>query len=117
MGQGMKDEAWRVAALTMMGAEDLRAAIGGRDADAWIGAAAACGIAEAQLRLGRMLLEGEGMAPDRKAAFACFLAAAESGHAEAHNMLGRCHELGWGTAIDRPAAAARYRIAAEAGLD
>ena len=110
-------EAWRVAALTLMDLEALRAVIGGRDAGAWVGAAAACGIAQAQLRLGRMLLEGEGVARDRKAAFACFLAAADSGDAEAHNMLGRAYENGWGTAIDLAAAAEQYRIAAAAGLD
>ena len=110
-------DTWRVAALTMMGPEELRAAIGGGEAGAWVAAAAACGIAEAQLRLGRMLLEGEGLARDPRAAFACFLSAAADDHAEAHNMLGRAYENGWGTDVDLAAAATHYTIAAQAGLD
>lgn len=110
-------EAWRVAALTMMGPEELSATLQGGDAAEWIEAAASCGIAAAQLRLGRMLLEGEGVSRDAHAAFACFLCAAESGDADGHNMLGRCFENGWGTEKDFSAAAHHYRIAANAGLD
>jgi TPR repeat protein len=119
MGHGLNapTQAWRVAALTMMGEAELKAAIGGEDAGAWVGAAAACGIAQAQLRLGRMLLEGRGVAQDRLAAFSCFRAALSSDSPEAHNMVGRCYENGWGTAIDRAKAAWHYRRAAEAGLD
>jgi hypothetical protein len=110
-------EAWRVAALTMMGPRELSATLQGGDAAQWVEAAARCGIAEAQLRLGRMLLEGEGVSRDAHAAFACFLCAAESGDAEGHNMMGRCFENGWGTEKDLEAAAYHYRRAAEAGLD
>jgi TPR repeat protein len=110
-------EAWRVAALTMMGPEELSATLQGGDAAEWIEAAANCGIAAAQLRLGRMLLEAEGVPRDAHAAFACFLCAAESGDADGHNMLGRCFENGWGTEKDFSAAAHHYRIAANAGLD
>src|SRR5690348_311278 len=110
-------EAWRVAALTMMTAEELRFALQGDDAAVLVEAAAECGLVEAQLRLGRMLLEGEGTLRDPERALACFKAAAKSGNADGHNMLGRCFENGWGTQKDFAAAAHHYRIAADAGLD
>ncbi len=118
MGRGVtialrSDHAWRLAALSMMRADELQHVLSG-DAAPWVQAAAACGIAEAQIRLGRMLLEGEGIAKNPQGAFACFLSA--SGDAEAQNMLGRCYENGWGTNIDRQRAAECYRRAAEAGL-
>ena len=109
-------DAWRVAALTMMQPEELRALLGSDDAAVWVEAAAACGMPEAQLRLGRLLLEGQGVTKDERAAFACFLCAAESGDIDARNMLGRCYENGWGTAPDLTRAAEHYRIAGEAGL-
>jgi len=110
--------AWRVAALTMMGTEELHRVLSGEPSDTaiWVEAAAACGLAEAQVRLGRMLLEGEGVAKDLHGAFVCFLRAAGSGNADAENMLGRCFENGWGTHADRKRAAAHYRRAAGAGL-
>jgi uncharacterized protein len=110
-------EAWRAAALTMMGTEELSATLQSGEAAQWVEAAANYGIAEAQLRLGRMLLGGEGATRDAHAAFACFLSAAESGDADGHNMLGRCFENGWGAETDFSAAARHYRIAANAGLD
>jgi len=112
-------DAWRVAALTMMSQAELATLLSGdqHDAAPWVEAAAACGMAEAQLRLGRMLLEGQGVEKDERAAFACFLCAAENGDAEARNMLGRCYENGWGMAADMARAAQNYRLAAEAGLD
>lgn len=109
-------DAWRVAALTMMEPGALRALLSGDEAAVWVEAAAACGMPEAQVRLGRLLLEGKGVPRDARAAFACFLCAAESGDAEARNMLGRCYENGWGTAPDMARAAEHYRIAADAGL-
>ncbi len=109
-------DAWRVAALTMMPPGELAALLAGEEAASWVEAAAACGIAEAQVRLGRMLLEGRGIAKDERAAFACFLSAAKTGDSDATNMLGRCYENGWGTARDFARAAKHYRIAAEAGL-
>jgi hypothetical protein len=117
MNRPASRNAWRVAALTMMGPQELSAILQGDDAAQWVAAAAGCGIAEAQLRLGRMLLEGDGTAHDDHAAFACFLCAAESGNPDGHNMLGRCFENGWGTEKDLSAAAYHYRVAAEAGLD
>jgi TPR repeat protein len=110
-------ESWRVAALTMMQPDALHAELQGQDASAWVTAAAACGIAEAQVRLGRMLLEGENIAQDRFAAFTHFQRAATQGDTEAHNMLGRCFENGWGTDKNLAEAAREYGIAAEAGLD
>jgi uncharacterized protein len=120
MGRGVNAEAgqtWRVAALTMMSPEQLAALLSGEDAAPWVEAAASCGMVEAQVRLGRMLLEGQGVAKDERAAFACFLCAAEAGDRDARNMLGRCYENGWGTACDMDRAAEHYRAAAEAGLD
>jgi TPR repeat protein len=112
-------DTWRVAALTMMSPTELAALLSGDPYEAapWVEAAAACGIAEAQVRLGRMLLEGHGVAKDERAAFACFLCAAASGDREAKNMLGRCYENGWGTARDMTRAAENFRAAAEGGLD
>jgi uncharacterized protein len=121
MGRGVIEpsvpETWRVAALTMMGPETLSATLQGGDAALWIEAAARCGIVEAQVRLGRMLLQGESVARDARAAFACFCGAAESGDRDGHNMLGRCFENGWGTDKDFAAAVRHYRVAADAGLD
>jgi uncharacterized protein len=108
---------WRVAALSMMARDRLSEALQGESAAAWVTAAANCGFVEAQVRLGRMLLEGDGLARDAGAAFACFQSAAEGGDADGHNMLGRCYENGWGTAKDYALAAHHYRIASETGLD
>ncbi|HUO01607.1 MAG TPA: tetratricopeptide repeat protein [Rhizomicrobium sp.] len=108
---------WRVAALSMMAPEQLSAALQGESASDWVKAAANCGFAEAQVRLGRMLLEGSGIPCDPEAAFACFECASDSGDADAHNMLGRCFENGWGTAKDYTKAAHHYGVASDAGLD
>jgi uncharacterized protein len=107
------NDLWRVAALSMMKPAELAAALQGGQAAAWVKAAAACGLAEAQVRLGRMLME-EG---DQAGALACFGHAAEKGDADGHNMLGRCYENGWGTAKDYVRAAHHCRAAAELGLD
>ena len=109
-------DAWRVAALSMMAPAQLRELLGGGEAASWVEAAASCGMPEAQVRLGRMLLEGTGVARDARAEFACFLCAAEAGDADGQNMLGRCYENGWGIAADVAQAAALYREAAQAGL-
>jgi uncharacterized protein len=108
-------DAWRVAALTMMGKDELQTVLT-RDI-AWIKSAAAFGIPAAQLRLGRMLLEGEGIPRDRLAAFQCFEKAASAGDTESQNMLGRCYENGWGTPVNYGEAVRCYRVAAEDGLD
>jgi uncharacterized protein len=109
--------AWRVAALATMNKVALRTALSGDKAGEWVGAAAALGLADAQVRLGRMRLEGEGVARDPHGAFQAFTDAAAQDHVDGHNMLGRCHENGWGTEINYPLAAQHYRIAAEKGLD
>lgn len=108
-------DVWRVAALTMMSASELNTVLSGDDAAPWVIAAANSGIPEAQVRLGRMLLSGEGMAKDEYAAFAWFTRAAETGDVEGNNMLGRCYEGGWGTAQDFAKAAEHYGIAVQAG--
>ena len=109
--------AWRVAALATMSKTALADALSGDKAGEWVSAAAELGLAEAQVRLGRMMLEGEGVARDPAAAFQAFRAAAAQDHIDGHNMLGRCYELSWGTGIDYGKAAHHYRIAAEKGLD
>ncbi|HTQ12868.1 MAG TPA: tetratricopeptide repeat protein [Rhizomicrobium sp.] len=110
-------DAWRVAALSAMGREELAAALSGSNAFAWVMAAAKAGLTEAQMRLGRMLLAGERTRRDEAAAFGWFARAAETGLADAHNMLGRCFENGWGAGRDLARAAHHYRTAAEAGDD
>jgi TPR repeat protein len=107
---------WRMEALVAMNPAEIgQAFFGGEDAAEWVDAAAGSGLIEAQLRLGRMLLTGEGFPMDRRAAFACFLTAAAAGNAEAQNLVGRCYENGWGVAVDRVAARLSYREAAELG--
>ena len=106
---------WRAELLAQLSPRELSAAFDGEDPLDWLHAAVAGGTAEAQIRLGRMLLSGEGLPLDHRAAFACFLAAAAAGSAEAQNLLGRCHDNGWGTRPDREAAKRCYRTAAEAG--
>jgi uncharacterized protein len=108
-------DAWRIAALSMMDEAELRALFAGGAALPWVTAAANAGLAQAQLRLGRMLLAGEGTAKDEDAGFAWFARAAEAGEIEAHNMLGRCYENGWGIAPDADRAARHCAIAACAG--
>jgi len=85
------------------------------EAARWVRAAAVQGITAAQVRMGRMLLEGTGVAKDDAAALRWFMTAARDGDAEAMNMVGRCFENGWGAAVDMEAAASWYRRAAERG--
>ena len=102
--------AWRLAALSMMDRAQLNALLAANESSQWIEAAAQCGVVEAQLLLGRKLLE-----TDAHEAFAWFTRAAASSDAEALNMLGRCHENGWGTPKDCARAATCYHHAAEKG--
>ena len=77
----------RVARLQRMSAAQLAKLFADPEASApWVEAAAACGIPEAQVRLGRMLLEGKGIVQDQPAALRWFLKAARAGHADAQNM-------------------------------
>lgn len=106
---------WRVQALAAMNPAELSQAFAGDEAVDWLEAATACGLVEAQLKLGRMLLTGDGVACDRRAAFACFISAAGGGNAEARNLLGRCFENGWArrsTAMRRATVTGRRRKAA-----
>jgi uncharacterized protein len=109
------EDAWRLAALSTMGKDELYTLFSGERAAPWVTAAANAGLPDAQMRLGRMYLSGEGVAQDAAAGFACFARAAESGSGEAHNMLGRCYDGGWGVARSYERAAHHYGIAAEAG--
>jgi len=106
---------WRVAALAELASRELSINWEEGDMAQWVEAAAGCGIAEAQMRLGHMLLAGDGIGPNARAAFACFLCAAESGDADGHAMLGQCLENGWGTERDLSTAVAHYRRAATLG--
>ena len=108
-------DAWRVAALCEMPPERLHAALTGDGAANWVEAAAKCGLVEAQLRLGRMLLDGTGIDKDEAAAFAWFERAAACGDPDALNMLGRCYENGWGIEASATQAATHYLRAANAG--
>ncbi|HEX4050475.1 MAG TPA: tetratricopeptide repeat protein [Steroidobacteraceae bacterium] len=109
----------RLQRLASMGDAELRALLGGdlARAAAWIASAAECGVVDAQLCLGRMLLAGQGVACDAAVALRWFERAAAQGSAAAWNMIGRCQEHGWGLAADTAAAAHSYRRSAEAGHD
>ena len=109
----------RMSQLRRMNHAELRALLAGdpKTAAPWIHAAARYGVAEAQLRLGQMLLDGAGAPKDEAAALTWFTRAAKTGAPEAMNMVGRCCENGWGTDVDLGAAAAWYRRSAEAGHD
>ncbi len=104
----------RVSRMLRMSDRDLRALLTGDPAEAaeWVLSAAEHGIPAAQLRLGRMLLEGRGVARDEEAALDWFSRAARLGSAEALNMVGRCHENGWGVPVDLALAASHYESSA-----
>lgn len=109
----------RMRRLARMSYGELHTLLSGNPLEAakWVGSAAECGVPAAQLRLGRMLLEGNGVSLDQAAALHWFACAAERGDAEAMNMLGRCYENGWGSVIDLPLAGENYRRSAQAGHD
>ena len=79
----------------------------------WVETAAQAGVAPAQLRHGRWLLE-RGQSP---AALGLFLRAARRGDLDAQNMVGRCLENGWGVGPDPRRAARWFGRAARAGHD
>lgn len=114
-----EDSVARFAQLSSMNSAELTKALGGDPAQAapWVRVAAAHGVLEAQVRLGRMLLNGEGVSKDERAAYRWFLRAARDGDADAMNMVGRCHENGWGVDASDKDAADWYRRSAEAGHD
>ncbi len=105
--------------LRKMRKDELETLLSGDPVEAarWVETAAGHGLTAAQLRLGRMLLDGVGVGKDQTAALQWFRTAARSGDGDAMNMVGRCYENGWGTARDTVAAAEWYRRSAEAGHD
>ena len=109
----------KLAQLSRMSPGALHALLAGdpEEAAGWVRSAAECGVAAAQVRLGRMLLDGAGMPRDRTAALLWFRRAAAQRDPEALNMVGRCQESGWGTAVALGQAAASYRASAEGGHD
>src|ERR1700722_2165316 len=109
----------RMQTLQRMSCAQLHALLAGDPARAvlWVRSAAQCGVTAAQLRLGRMLLEGRGLARDEMSAFQWFQRAASRGDPEALNMLARCHENGWGVPVNLHLAAESYRASADAGHD
>jgi hypothetical protein len=115
----MEESQQRLARLARMSYGSLHALLAGDpvEAAAWVRCAAECGVAAAQLRLGRMLLDGGGMDRQQRAAFGWFSRAADQGDAEAMNMVGRCQENGWGVPLDLERAAVSYRASAEGGHD
>jgi len=104
--------------INSLSAEELARRLSGprEEVAAFVRMAAEAGSAEAQARLGQMLLDGDGVAQDAAQAFAWFERAARAGHLEAANMVGRCYDLGWGVAVDKAKAAAWFRQAAARGL-
>ncbi|MBM3490084.1 MAG: sel1 repeat family protein [Alphaproteobacteria bacterium] len=76
---------------------------------------AEAGMAQAQYRLGLMLLDGEGVAADGAAAAGWLGRAAEQGHDDAMRVLGIIYEEGRLGAADPARAVAWYRVAAERG--
>ncbi|MGC1302549.1 MAG: tetratricopeptide repeat protein [Caulobacteraceae bacterium] len=109
----------RMVRLQDMSGPELRNALAGDRGEAflWMQSAAKCGAPTAQLRLGQMLLDGEGTPGDEARALSWFLKAAGQGLPEAMNMAGRCYENGWGTAVDLARAAQWYGASADAGHD
>jgi hypothetical protein len=107
---------WR---LRQMSPGELRVLLAGDPGAAapWIESAARYGVAEAQVRLAQMHLDGAGVPRNPAAALDLFTRAAKQGSPEAMNMVGRCCENGWGTAVDLAAAARWCRASAEAGHD
>lgn len=105
--------------LKQMTSHELQQLLAGnpREAAVWVRMAAVQGITEAQMRLGRMLLEGNGLSKNAQEAFEWFLRAAASGDDDALNMLGRCYENGWGVTAHPAMAFQYYRRAAQLGND
>jgi TPR repeat protein len=109
----------RLLQLQRMSYRELQRLLTGDPAEAalWVRSAAEYGMPAAQLRLGRILLEGNGVERDERGAFTWFERAADGGDTEAMNMAGRCHENGWGVPVDLRKAAECYRSSGEAGHD
>jgi TPR repeat protein len=82
-----------------------------------IRSAATFGSTRAQVLLGQICLDGNGVPQSRTEARRWFGKAAAAGSAEGINMVGRCHEFGWGGPVDFEKAATCYRHAALRGYD
>ncbi len=106
-----------VEGLKQMTEPQLRQVLSGdpHEAAVWVRMAAQAGIAAGQVRLGRMLLAGEGVLKNEAAAFAWFQRAAGQSDADGLNMLGRCYENGWGTPANPPAAYRSFVSSARLG--
>ncbi|MFZ0552774.1 MAG: hypothetical protein WAM21_18410, partial [Steroidobacteraceae bacterium] len=67
----MEESQQRLTRLSRMSYGSLHSLLAGDpvEAAAWVRCATECGVAAAQLRLGRMLLDGSGVDPDGRAAF------------------------------------------------
>jgi uncharacterized protein len=109
----------RMIHLQRMTPCELRALLGSDPARAvpWVASAAEHGLPAAQLRLGRMLLEGQGVSKNATEALYWFTRAADQLDADAMNMVGRCHENGWGTDLNPSTAVHWYRRSADRGHD
>ena len=105
--------------LDALSADQIAARLSGSPGEraAFLREAAEAGVAEAQALYAQLLLDGDGVARDERAAVGWFQRSARQGNVMAVNMLGRCHDLGWGVAIDKARAADYYEIAAGQGLD
>lgn len=105
--------------LKAMSADELSVLLtpGNAERPVAIRLAAEAGFADAQTVYGQMLLDGDGVEQDQRAAIGWFGKAAEQGHAMAINMIGRCYDLGWGVETDKARAAQWFKIAADLGLD
>ena len=97
--------------------EELQALLTGDPAIAarHVGALARQGVLAAQVRYGRMLLDGVGVERDFERASGWFRTAARDGDADAMNMAGRCYENGWGVARDDGVAAHWFARSASLG--
>jgi len=80
-------------------------------------AAAECGVREAEVIYGQMLLDGNLVERNPTFALHWFERAALAGDVMAINMVGRCLDQGWGVAASPHLAAPWFRKAAECGLD
>jgi len=78
-------------------------------------AAARTGLLDAQVMLGQILLQGDGIQRAPELAVIWFRITAARGHPMAHNMLGRCYEDGTGVTADPAEAFVWYQRSAEAG--
>ncbi len=97
------------AAQDLTGAEEARARI------EELGIAAEAGDAEAQVRLGRIYLEGRGIAADAEQAAYWFEKAAEQGSGEGQHNLGLLYIRGRGVPKDKVLAYMWLTLASERG--